>query len=397
MHTYLEFVDDKSSKFWEVKQAEQTLTIRYGRVGADGRTQAKTFGDANAALKEAERLVAQKMKKGYVEKESAAPGRGESAPAGRADDPQDSKPAAAARDETATTDGLRWVALDDGSALAIEDGKLVARNKAGKRLKSVSKKMSESEIGEQMADVLRLLNEHAQDCLEAVERWMLRSLPVPTKTIVALWPDPQWRNLLENTVVAPAPGTEEADDSDHTGILRAVDHEKGVGVVNLDGETVWMNPGAVVIPHPILLEDLRDWRGLVSELEVEQGLGQLLRETFSKPDGLDPLAQRLDDFSGGTFEMLSQAIARTRAIGCRVSGGFAVTTVWEDHQRFRAQLWIGAEDPMYETETGELMWTNKDDRVVPVSSVPPVSFSEGMRMASLIYAKRKLEQDEKKD
>ena len=30
-------------------------------------------------------------------------------------------------------DGLRWVALDDGSALAFEEGKLVARNKKGKR------------------------------------------------------------------------------------------------------------------------------------------------------------------------------------------------------------------------------------------------------------------------
>jgi hypothetical protein len=292
-------------------------------------------------------------------------------------------------------DGIRWVALDDGSALGFEDEKLVARNKKGARLKSPSKGMLASETGEQMADVLKLVSEHAQECLETVERWMLRSLPVPTATIHALWPDPHWRRLIENAVVAPAPGTDEADDSDNTGILRAVDPEKGLGVVNLDGETVWMNPAAVVIPHPILLPDLADWRGIVAELGVEQGLGQLMRETFAKPDGLDPKAQRLDEFSGGKFERLAQAIGRTRSIGCRVSGGFAVTTVWEDHKRYRAQLWIGAEDPTYETETGELMWTDKDDKVVLVASVPPVSFSEGMRMASLIYAKRHIEEEKK--
>jgi len=289
-------------------------------------------------------------------------------------------------------EALRWVALDDGSALAIEAGKLVARNKKGRRLKSPSKKMKDSPIGEQLLDVIKLVKEHQRTCLETVERWMLRSLPVPTETLVALWPDAHWRRLLDSTVVAPAPGTDEADDPDLTGILRDVDAERGLGLVNLDGETVWTKPSAVVLPHPILLEELKEWRGLVAELGVEQGLGQLMRETFAKPDGLDPTTKSLDDYANAEFEQLNFAIGRTRAIGCRVSGGFATSTVWEDGTRYRAQLWIGAEDPFYETTTGELLWTDAEDKALLVATVPPVAYSEGMRMASLIYAARKVEE-----
>lgn len=393
MLTYLELVDDKSSKFWEVTRSGSSLTIRYGKIGTDGRTQEKSFGSDAAATKEADKLVAQKTKKGYVDKTpkgKASESKPETAPIAPASEPK-AAPAKTPEPE-AEPDGLRWVPLEDGSALAFEDGKIVGRNKKGKRLKSPSKKMLQTEIGEQLADVAKLQKEHAQECLETVERWMLRSLPVPTTTLIALWPDPHWRRLLDNTVVAPAPGTPEADDPDLVGILRAIG-ERGLGLVNLDGETVWTRPAAIVIPHPILLEDLADWRSLVAELEVAQGLGQLMRETFARPDGLDPTARGLDEFSGGKFEMLAHAIGRTRAIGCRVSGGFATTTVWENELRYQAQFWIGAEDPYYETETGELMWSD-GEKSIAVASVPPVSFSEGMRMASLIYAKRKIEEQE---
>ena len=48
---YFEFHDDKSSKFWEISKADTEVTVRFGKLGANGQTQAKTFGDTAAAKK----------------------------------------------------------------------------------------------------------------------------------------------------------------------------------------------------------------------------------------------------------------------------------------------------------------------------------------------------------
>lgn len=65
MHHYLEFVDEKSSKFWEVTVAGDTMTTRWGRIGAAGQTKQQAFDSAEAALAAAEKLRAEKVKKGY--------------------------------------------------------------------------------------------------------------------------------------------------------------------------------------------------------------------------------------------------------------------------------------------------------------------------------------------
>lgn len=394
MHVYLEFTNEKSSKFWEVTQQDCSLLIRYGKVGAKGRSQSKAFESEAAAQKEAKKLVGQKTRKGYAAVPSESPEGAAKAP--------DSTTAAPTADAGAPeqndavdvdADGNRWVPIGDGSYLALIDGRLTARNKKGRRLKAPSKKAKSSAVGVQLTEVLKLQREHAKECRETVERWMLRSLPVPTNLLLAIWPDPAWRAMLEHTVVAPAPGSDEAQDPDLVGLLRAIDAERGLGLVNLDGETVWMKPASVVIPHPILLEDLADWVDMATDLGVVQGLSQLLRETFALPDGLVPTAMGIDTYAEGSFKQLRHAISRTRAIGCRVSGGFATTTVWEGGEAIDAQYWIGAHEPTFETTTGALSWSQKGS-LRPVIEVPPVAFSEGMRMASLIFAKRHIEEQE---
>src|SRR4030095_15535954 len=65
---YFEFVDDKSSKFWEIAVAGNEVTVRFGRIDTNGQTQTKTFGDAAAAQKHADKLIGEKTEKGYVEK-----------------------------------------------------------------------------------------------------------------------------------------------------------------------------------------------------------------------------------------------------------------------------------------------------------------------------------------
>lgn len=61
------YSEGASHKFWSVTVAETVCTVCFGRIGAAGQTQAKTFASAEEAAQAAARLVAQKIKKGYVE------------------------------------------------------------------------------------------------------------------------------------------------------------------------------------------------------------------------------------------------------------------------------------------------------------------------------------------
>ncbi|MQY11990.1 hypothetical protein SRB5_21180 [Streptomyces sp. RB5] len=62
-----ELVDGDSAKFWEAVAEDATVTVRYGRVGTQGRTQAKELGSAQAAAAHLAKLVGEKERKGYVE------------------------------------------------------------------------------------------------------------------------------------------------------------------------------------------------------------------------------------------------------------------------------------------------------------------------------------------
>lgn len=76
-----EFTDDGSNKFWDIERAGSKLTIKFGKIGASGQTQLKTFGSDAEAIVAHDKLVAEKTKKGYVEiggkpaKTKAAPGK----------------------------------------------------------------------------------------------------------------------------------------------------------------------------------------------------------------------------------------------------------------------------------------------------------------------------------
>jgi DNA ligase-1 len=62
-----EFVEGNSSKFWEVAVNGCDVTVCYGRIGAEGRTQTKTFPDPAAAQRHADKLIEEKTAKGYQE------------------------------------------------------------------------------------------------------------------------------------------------------------------------------------------------------------------------------------------------------------------------------------------------------------------------------------------
>lgn len=67
MKKYFEFIDDKSSKFWEIEALELGFRVRYGKIGADGTIQDKTFASNDIRDKEINKLILEKTKKGYQE------------------------------------------------------------------------------------------------------------------------------------------------------------------------------------------------------------------------------------------------------------------------------------------------------------------------------------------
>jgi len=64
---YFEFIGGNSEKFWEICINGNEVTVRFGRIGTEGQTQIKTFPDAAAANRHAEKLIASKIGKGYAE------------------------------------------------------------------------------------------------------------------------------------------------------------------------------------------------------------------------------------------------------------------------------------------------------------------------------------------
>ncbi|HWU89228.1 MAG TPA: DUF4132 domain-containing protein [Kofleriaceae bacterium] len=281
--------------------------------------------------------------------------------------------------------GLGWVDAGRGYQLALDGGKLIARNAQGRRLAAVPKELRAGEAAARLAALRDWLSEHDRACAATVERWMLRSLPVARAVLQAVWDDAGWRRALENAVIA-AIGEDGARNAARTGLLRGIDPERGVGIVDLEGETAWLDAERVAIPHPVLLPELDAWRELAMQLGLAQGVPQLHRETYAKP--ADAAGAAIDRFEDGRFAMLLHAAGRARALGYPVRGGFATCKVWEAGAAVEARYWLGADDAYAEAYTGALSWMDEHGRGLALADVGPVAFSEGMRMASAIYAGR---------
>jgi predicted DNA-binding WGR domain protein len=63
-----EFSEGSSNKFWEIELDGSSFTTRYGKIGTDGQTSLKEWDSEEKAQKEYDKLVAEKTKKGYIEK-----------------------------------------------------------------------------------------------------------------------------------------------------------------------------------------------------------------------------------------------------------------------------------------------------------------------------------------
>ncbi len=66
------YQDGKSSKFWNIELMGKSFEVTFGKIGAKGQAQVKAFADEAGALKEHDKLVQEKIKKGYQETTIAA-------------------------------------------------------------------------------------------------------------------------------------------------------------------------------------------------------------------------------------------------------------------------------------------------------------------------------------
>ncbi|MFC9927457.1 DUF4132 domain-containing protein [Streptomyces sp. NPDC127190] len=281
---------------------------------------------------------------------------------------------------------MGWVSAGDYE-VALDSGKVVCRNAAGRLLKSVPPKIADDPAVVGLRQLTEWLERHERQCLEDAERWMIRSLPVPLAVLTRVWPDPAWQAALRDLVVTGADGRV-------AGFLRDADPERGLGLVDLDGDTVRISPELVRIPHPVLLEELEELREFAVELGVEQKVQQLFREVWHRPEVFDAEAKQVEEYAGGSFKELRFLTGRAARLGHRVRGGYAVCPVVEDGRSVEARVWVGDYEGYDETETGPLLWADPAGRVLTLGQVGPVAWSEGMRMAAGLYAGRDVEDEE---
>jgi uncharacterized protein (TIGR02996 family) len=101
MRTFV-FKAGTSDKFWNIQLQGGSYTVTFGRSGTAGRAQTKTFADAAKAQAAHDKIVAEKLKEGYVETTAAAaaptPALQEKLEAAIREDPDNPAPFAALAD-----------------------------------------------------------------------------------------------------------------------------------------------------------------------------------------------------------------------------------------------------------------------------------------------------------
>lgn len=313
--------------------------------------------------------------------------------------------------DVATEVEVQWLEAGDGYHLALVDNKVVCRNVKGKILSSVPASLKDDAVATNLRGLAEWLAGHSKECRERVDAWMLRSLPVPTALLCSVWDDPAWQSALRDCVVVQMAGGRA--DHDAAGLLR--DAADGtIGIVDLDGNTKRWTCDQILIPHPVLLADLDDWREFTAELGVNQLVPQLFRETYVRP-ALEDAPLSVSTYANGKYAQLRHVQSRASSHGYGVSGGFAVCKVFETRTvtadsraktgaatpgndddvaqtvMVEARMWIGSDSPEYETATGELYWVDSEGNQLKGCAIGPVAWSEGNRMGADLFAGRVIE------
>ena len=91
------------------------------------------------------------------------------------------------------------------------------------------------------------------------------------------------------------------------------------------------------------------------------------------------------------------SLAGAKSVPSRCQAGRVTVLGVAPARPVEARYWIGADYPEGETYTGELIFVDNDQKPQKIADVGRVTFSEGVRMAAQIFAKRKVEKEEGDD
>ncbi|MDO5287628.1 MAG: DUF4132 domain-containing protein [Actinomycetia bacterium] len=275
-------------------------------------------------------------------------------------------------------DEPEWLSAGNGLQLTIRGHRIVARTASTRaELAEVPREVWTSTAWDQLSSARDFLIEHDREAGRTVERWMLRSLPVPRVLLTEVWADEAWRSWLTNLVVT---------GNGVTGVLRDIPDAESLQLMDVHRALVRCDADQVCLPHPALLPELDQLQVLASARGYRQRLDQL-RRTVHRLDPEQAGWRSLLQWSGARFSKLSRGQQLAASLGYRIRGGYAECVVYEGGARVVARYWIGVEHSDDETFTADLCW-ERNGRVVPVGRVGPVAYSEGVRMASAIYAGR---------
>jgi uncharacterized protein (TIGR02996 family) len=204
------YTDEKSNKFWNIDLQGDRFTLTFGRVGSKGQTQTKDFPDAQQARKAHDKLVAEKLGKGYVETTSAA------APAPASSPLQQSLEAALVEnpDDLAAHSAYADFLMEHGDPrgefiqvqLALEDTGRPAEER--KRLQRRESELLAEHAGQWLGDAGRFLvgewsGEDKPYHFQFRRGWLdfVRTLPFPDSIVAALARSPEARLLSRLDVI----------------------------------------------------------------------------------------------------------------------------------------------------------------------------------------------------
>ncbi|MFE6069874.1 DUF4132 domain-containing protein [Streptomyces sp. NPDC056525] len=277
---------------------------------------------------------------------------------------------------------------------------LRCRTVAGRELKKVPAALVAEPVVRELTALAEWIGDHAAGVLTSVEQWMTQSLPVPAALIREVWPDPYWRRALRYAVVAPCGGTEA--DVERAGVLTGVVPRPGGALVvaGLDGEERELGDAVVVMPHPVLLDPrgtglLEQWRRLLVSLGGEQGIEQVDRAVYVRPDcspapGSRGLREGISAFHGALFASGAHVERVVRSFGGRIDGERARFAFGHCGRRYGMVADLRHQGPAAPVSLYGFRFAEARERqgAGAYDAVPRPVWSEGIRAMATLYNER---------
>ncbi|WP_306324489.1 DUF4132 domain-containing protein [Streptomyces venezuelae] len=276
---------------------------------------------------------------------------------------------------------------------------LRCRRAAGREVKKVPTALKDDPVVRELTALAEWIGDHAARALSNVESWMTQSLPVPAALIREVWPDPYWRRALRYAVIAPSDESGGAIDVARAGVLTEVVARPGGALVvrGLDGAERELGADIVVIPHPVLLDPrgsglLERWQDVLGPLGGEQGIEQVNRAVYARPDcspapGARPAHQGMTVFQNAVHESGARFEALVRRFGGRIGGERAGFSFGHRGRAYGLVADLRHQGPAAPVTLHGFRFTDCSGRhgAGAYDVVPRPVWSEGIRAAATLY------------